>query len=321
MSATPSSSSAAARSPLATEPPTVVAASVGVGRRLGILGGGQLGRMLALAARPLGIRTVVCDPTPNCPAACAADEHIVGSFTDAAVIESLSNCDAVTIEIEHINTDALARLSERVVVEPDAHTISVIQDKLEQKLAMRRLGVPLGDFAEVADAAAVAVLASAWGYPLMLKSRRLAYDGRGNAVVASEEGILEAWNFLSPKGALYAERWVPFRRELAVLVARGTDGALAAYPTVQTIQKENVCHLVIAPAPASGDILHRAQTVAMRAISGLKGAGVFGVELFELHDGEPWGYLSRSLRDFIRVCAFYRRVACRLCTLLLLLSD
>ena len=119
---------------------------------------------MCLAARPLGIRTIVVDPTPNCPAAAAADEHILGSFTDETVIKLLaSKCDVVTIEIEHINAGALARLGSSVVVEPRAETVAVIQDKLEQKLLLRKLGVPVGDFAPVADEAALVALAEVRG--------------------------------------------------------------------------------------------------------------------------------------------------------------
>jgi phosphoribosylaminoimidazole carboxylase len=124
-----------------------------------------------------------------------------------------------------------------------------------------------------------------FGYPLMLKSRRLAYDGRGNAVVQSAEGVAAAWAQLAPKGGLYAEKWVPFRRELAVIVARGADGSCVGYDAVETIQKNNICHVVVAPAQVPGDVLARAREVAQRAVSHFTGAGVYGVELFELADG------------------------------------
>lgn len=260
----------------------------GVGKTVGILGGGQLGRMLALAARPLGIKTIVVDPSVNCPAGVAADEHIVGSFTDAAVIAQLAKkCDVVTIEIEHVNAASLAVVSESVAVEPAPSTVALMQDKYEQKLKLAGAGVKCGPFRTVSSAADVSALgAGEFGYPIMLKSRRLAYDGRGNAVVRSEADIPAAWGALAPKGDLYAEKWVPFARELAVVVVRDRAGGVVAYPAVQTVQRESICHLVLAPAPVPGDVRTAAEQLALQAASHLAGAGVFGVELFELHDGE-----------------------------------
>lgn len=124
-----------------------------------------------------------------------------------------------------------------------------------------------------------------FGYPLMLKSRCLAYDGRGNAVVKDESGIAAAWSTLASKGSLYVEKWVPFAKELAVVVARDKDGNCKPYQTVHTIQQDNICHVVIVPAQVSGAVQERAGEVARQAISALGGAGVYGVELFLLEDG------------------------------------
>ena len=266
-------------------------------RTLGILGGGQLGRMLCLAARPLGIRTIIVDPTPGCPAASSADEHIVGSFTDVSVIARLAALvDVVTVEIEHINTDALLTL--RVPVHPSPALLAVVADKLEQKRVLAAAGVPVGAFQSVDSRAELAAVAQKLGYPVLLKSRRLAYDGRGNAVVADEAGIEAAWAALAPgegsgEGLLYVEAWVPFVRELAVIIAVGSGGAVSVYPVVQTVQRNNICHVVVAPAPIGATTRTRAVGVARAALSALSGLpggapsprGVFAVELFELPDG------------------------------------
>lgn len=124
-----------------------------------------------------------------------------------------------------------------------------------------------------------------YGYPLMLKSRKMAYDGRGNAVVRSEADIAAAWDQLASKGQLYSERWVPFKRELAVIVARSIKGECVSYDAVETVQKNNICHVVVSPAQLPGNVLSRAREVAAKAVAGLAGAGVYGVELFELDDG------------------------------------
>ena len=130
-------------------------------RTLGILGGGQLGRMLALAARPLGVHVIIVDPSPDCPAGGVADNHIVGSFTDATVIARLAeSCDVVTIEIEHVSADGLERVAGTVAVQPPPATIRLIQDKLAQKELMQAAGVPVGDFCAVDSPAAIAAAAS-----------------------------------------------------------------------------------------------------------------------------------------------------------------
>ena len=124
--------------------------------RVGILGGGQLGRMLAIAARPLGMRVIIVDPSPSCPAACVADEHIVAPFTDASAIAELaSKSDVITVEIEHVNAEALAAVEDRVTVQPPPKTVAMIQDKFAQKEFFRAAGVPLGEFKSVASAADV----------------------------------------------------------------------------------------------------------------------------------------------------------------------
>ena len=256
-------------------------------RTLGILGGGQLGRMLTLAAHSLGVAVVVLDPTPGCPAAQAGAAQILGAFTDAARIAELAaRCDALTVEIEHVNTDALAGLA--AAVHPAPETLALVQDKLLQKEAMRAAGVPLGDFVAIASVDAVLRAAELFGgFPVMLKSRRLAYDGRGNAVVRSAADATTAFARLSELGALYAERWVPFSRELAVVVARSAvpGEPVCCYAAVETVQRDSICHVVVAPAQVPGAVLEAAQRVAALAVGQLRGAGVFGVELFELADG------------------------------------
>ena len=127
---------------------------------IGILGGGQLGRMLAIAARPLGMRVVIVDPSGECPAACVADEHIVAPFTDNAAIELLaSKCDVITVEIEHVNADALSRVEGHCVVQPPSKTVAMIQDKFVQKEYFRAAGVPLGEFSQVFSPADVVAAA------------------------------------------------------------------------------------------------------------------------------------------------------------------
>jgi len=178
-----------------------------------------------------------------------------------------------------------------VQIHPAPATIALIQDKLLQKQHLKRaageVSIPLGDFCEIPDVQAIHAAAAHWGYPLMLKARKGAYDGRGNAVVASAAEAAAAFAELSRDGLvqLYAERWCPFDKELAVMVVRDADGGTAAYPTVETVQRDSMCHTVLAPAQVSTATLAEAMRVASAAIGTMQGAGIFGVELFAMRDG------------------------------------
>ena len=253
---------------------------------IGILGGGQLGRMMAFAAHRLGMRIAVLDPDPDAAAGHVADCHVVGDFRDPGRIRELaSGCDVVTVEIEHVDTETLETLErEGVPVQPSPQTVRLVQDKYAQKNHFAANGIPVARFRETPDAEAVRAAIDELGLPLVLKSRRMAYDGRGNAVIASLDDIDGAMAAL-PTRDLYAEQWVTFDKELAVMVARGLDGSIADYPVVETIQRNNMCHTVIAPAQISQAAQQAARDIARRAIASLDGAGVLGVELFLQADG------------------------------------
>lgn len=256
---------------------------------LGVLGGGQLARMLCQAASPLALKLAVLDPMHDAPAGPIAHRHVIGSFQDEESVRRFAEgCDILTVEIEHVDVETLEKLSQAGVdVEPKPWTIAIIQDKYAQKVYFRERGIPLPDFVVLDSVESAVEAGRKFGYPLMLKSRRLAYDGRGNAVAKSEEQLGEAISALGGiDRGLYAEKWAPFVKELAIMVARGRDGDIRSYPVVETTHKDNICHTVIAPAPVSEEIKARALKVAEKAIGSLKGAGVFGVELFLLASGE-----------------------------------
>ncbi|KAI8053056.1 phosphoribosylaminoimidazole carboxylase [Syncephalis plumigaleata] len=260
-------------------------------KHVGVLGGGQLGRMMAEAAHRLQIPLHILDPLPLAPAKqlLANTGHIDAPFTDPEAIQELATqCDVLTVEIEHVDATALEKVagnpSNAVQVQPTPSTIALIQDKLRQKQHLKAHGVPVPDFVACVDVEAVATAGNVFGYPLMLKARRLAYDGRGNAVVSNADHCASAFASLgngdaNKVGGIYAERWAHYRKELAVMVVRSLDGQVVSYPVVETIQRRSVCHLVLAPAPVSAKVMAEAP-----AISTLEGAGIFGVELFLMED-------------------------------------
>ncbi|XP_074330893.1 phosphoribosylaminoimidazole carboxylase, chloroplastic isoform X1 [Apium graveolens] len=256
---------------------------------VGVLGGGQLGRMLCQAASQMAIKVVILDPMENCPASGLADYHMVGSYDDSATVEEFSKrCGVLTVEIEHVDATTLEKLEQQGVnCQPKASTIRIIQDKYLQKVHFSKHDIPLPEFMQLNDLESARRAGDQFGYPLMLKSRRLAYDGRGNAVAKSEEDLASALNALGGfSHGLYAEKWAPFVKELSVIVARGRDDSIRCYPVVETMHKENICHIVKAPANVQWKIMKLATDVAGRAVSSLEGAGVFAVELFLTADGQ-----------------------------------
>ncbi|CAL0316611.1 unnamed protein product [Lupinus luteus] len=256
---------------------------------VGVLGGGQLGRMLCQAASQLAIKVVVLDPQENCPASSLSYHHMVGSFDDSATVEEFAKrCGVLTVEIEHVNVATLEKLEKQGVdCQPKASTIRIIQDKYLQKVHFSQHGIPLPEFMQIDDLEGAKKAGELFGYPLMIKSRRLAYDGRGNAVAKSEEELPSAVDALGGfHRGLYVEKWAPFVKELAVIVVRGRDNSISCYPVVETIHRDNICNIVKAPADVKWKIREHATEVASNAVNSLEGAGVFAVELFLTEDGQ-----------------------------------
>lgn len=259
-------------------------------KTIGILGGGQLGRMIVEAANRLNVRTVVLD-APNSPAKqINAGEHVDGSFTNVDDIAKLAKkCDVLTVEIEHVDADALETVRKTMNVEiyPLPETIKLIKDKYLQKEHLISHGIRVADLVAVPENTeeALAAIGSDFGYPFMLKSRTDAYDGRGNFVVKSPQSHAEALKFLDNR-PLYAEKWCRFVKELAVMVVRTIDGEVHAYPTVETVHKDNICHVVYAPARVPDSVRTHAAMLANSAVKTFPGCGIFGVEMFLLPDNE-----------------------------------
>ncbi|PZD27590.1 PurK, Phosphoribosylaminoimidazole carboxylase (NCAIR synthetase) [Pyrenophora tritici-repentis] len=256
-------------------------------RKVGVLGGGQLGRMLIEAANRLEIQVNVLDAARS-PAKqiSAHDGHIDGSFKDAAAVKKLAeSSDVVTVEIEHVDTHMLEEVAGQVVVEPSWKTLRIIKDKYAQKQHLKQHGVAVADSIDLEGKGVEGLkeVGSSYGYPFMLKSKTEAYDGKGNFVVKSESDVGAAFEALG-KRPLYAERWADFKMELAVMVVKTKDGVLT-FPTVETVHEDSICKLTYAPPRnVSKKTAKRAQELAKKAIGAFEGKGVFGVEMFLLKD-------------------------------------
>ncbi len=256
-------------------------------KKIGIVGGGQLGRMLTQAARPLGFYVSVLDPTPNGPAGLVADKQIVADFKDEASIEKLAGTvDFLTFEIELAAAGVLDKLQKSgVSVNPTGETLSIIKDKLRQKNFLRENKIPVADFKEVSNREDIERVAEIFKYPIVLKARFDAYDGRGNALIETRDDINDALEKLRGR-KLYVEKFISFQKELAVVAVRGMDGTVVTYPTVETIHKNNICHIVVVPAPIDSKVSQAAHQLTKEILTHLGGAGVFGIEMFLTNDSE-----------------------------------
>jgi 5-(carboxyamino)imidazole ribonucleotide synthase len=251
------------------------------GPTLGVVGGGQLGRMLAEAAAPLGIEVIVLDPTPDCPAAPVARDQIVGAFDDHEGIRELaSRADVLTFEIELADPDLLEDVAEEfgVAVEPSPATLRTIQDKLVQKRALQDAGIPVPAFRAVDSSEELRAALDELGTPAMVKAREGGYDGRGNVPIESAE---EAEEILAEIGGrAMVEEMVEFERELSVIGVKGREG-VATYVAGENVHEEEILRETIVPARASGTVHERAQKIAREVLELLEGRGVYGIELFQ----------------------------------------
>lgn len=250
-------------------------------KRLGIIGGGQLGMMITEAAKNLSehiSEITVLDPTENCPAAKAGAKQIVGDFKDElAILKLAEQSDIITYEIESGNTDVLSKLN--VEVEPSPSTLAVIQDKFSQKTFLSENELHVSQFYEITSLDNLREKIKDLGLPALLKSRRDAYDGRGNFKITSSDEIEKAYQHFDGK-SLMVEKFVNFKMEVSVIAARNTKGDIAIYPLVENIHENNILKMTIAPARVSNDVINNAGEIAKKTMEVLKGAGVFGIEMF-----------------------------------------
>jgi 5-(carboxyamino)imidazole ribonucleotide synthase len=251
---------------------------------IGILGGGQLGRMLGLAGVPLGQRFTFLDPSPDAPARAVGD-HIVASYDDHVGLDRLADVsDLVTYEFENVPAASADRLAERVPVFPTASALEVAQDRLVEKQTLESVGIEVAPFASVESTDAVRDAAANFGYPVILKRRRGGYDGKGQAVVLHETQVDDAFHSLGGKD-LIVEQLISFDRELSIIAVRAKDGSFAAYPLVENHHKDGILRLSLAPAPDPDTFLQRsAENYAERLMDTLDYVGVLTLELFEFDE-------------------------------------
>jgi len=254
------------------------------GATIGILGGGQLGRMLALEARRMGYRVAVLDPARDCPAAAVCDAHVTAPLDDAEAAAKLAGlCDVVTLEWELIGLEAIRSAKRRCPVFPGESVLRPIQDRLRQRQFLAERGFPQTRFWPVDDAPSLQDAARQAGLPCVLKRRRHGYDGKGQRWLLRRPDVASAAELLAAPCVLEAR--VPFVKELSVIVARGRDGGMAAFPPIENVHHGGILHSSVIPAGVSKATARAAAKLGRRVAEALGHVGVLAVELFLLEDG------------------------------------
>jgi 5-(carboxyamino)imidazole ribonucleotide synthase len=256
------------------------------GAVIGVLGGGQLGRMLAMAAARLGFDVAALDPEPDAPAHRVAAKAIVGAYDDPGALRELAAlADVITFEFENVPAAAVEVLGAAgASVAPGARALAVSQDRLAEKSFLNEAGAPTVAFAAIERADDIAAALRRLGGPLLIKTRRGGYDGKGQAWIDRPEAAARVFAEIGQVPAI-AEARADFRRELSVIAARGRDGAVAFYPLGENRHEGGILRRTVAPASVAPAAQAEAERIAAALLQGLDYVGVIGIELFELADG------------------------------------
>ncbi|CAM5400813.1 5-(carboxyamino)imidazole ribonucleotide synthase [Mycolicibacterium aubagnense] len=282
-------------------------AALPAGSIIGIIGGGQLGRMLAMAAAKLGYGTIILEPQPDCPAAQVANRQIVAAYDDpAALAELAAACTVVTYEFENVPVAAAERLSATRPVRPSARALQVAQDRVIEKQFLNDIGVATAAFRAVDNDADLAAALDAFGNSGVLKTRRLGYDGKGQRVlrgVTDVEGTHKAMGDVP----LILEALIGFDYEISIIAARGTDGALAVYDPARNVHRDGILHSSTVPSGISIATADAAKQAAMAIITALDYVGVIGIEFFVLPDGS---LLANEMAPRVHNSGHWTEAAC-----------
>jgi 5-(carboxyamino)imidazole ribonucleotide synthase len=251
--------------------------------KVGILGGGQLARMMAASGIPLGMEFVFVDPAAD---ACAGayGPLLTAEWKQAPALEGLRGCDRITCDFENVPAEVLDALGEIAPVRPGPEAFAAAQDRLTEKRLFQQLDIPVPPFAEVSSRADLLEAVDVIGLPAVLKTRRFGYDGKGQAVLRSREDMEPAWRELGGHD-LILEGWINFQHECAVTAVRGSDGSIASYPLSWTVHADGILRLALAPAPVAPDLESRARELVGRLLAELNYVGCLTLELFATDQG------------------------------------
>ena len=251
---------------------------------IGILGGGQLAKMLAQVAYRMGMKVAIIENHPNSPAGDLTKLDFSKGWKEKDELDKFIDvCDVVTLENEFIDIRILEYIERKKPVFPSSKTMKLVQDKFIQKNTFLNAGVPVPEFQVINSIDEIRQFASKFGFPFVLKSRFMGYDGYGNATIRTESEIEPIYSkFMQQpnRNLLYAERFVNFQKELAIMIARNQTSEIAIYPLVETIQRNHICNEVLAPADVPDEIVDKARKIAKKCVESIDGIGIFGIEFF-----------------------------------------
>ncbi len=252
---------------------------------IGIIGGGQLGRMMALSAKAMGYRIIVLDPTEDCPAAQVSDEQIIADYDDKVALRELAEkAEVVTYEFENIDYDALKMTQDLVDVPQGAELLSITQDRILEKAYLESANINIAPYAIIVDKEEIKTEIKSIGYPAVLKTAQGGYDGKGQVVLHDADDIEKAARLLR-YGSSVLEAWIPFEKEISIVVARGKDGQVETFPVAENVHVNNILHTTIAPADVSADVHEEAEEIAKKLADVLQLCGVLAVEMFVTKSG------------------------------------
>ncbi|MDR3394384.1 MAG: 5-(carboxyamino)imidazole ribonucleotide synthase [Parasulfuritortus sp.] len=255
------------------------------GATLGVLGGGQLGRMFTLAARVMGYKVVVLDPDPQSPAGQVADIHLKAGYTDAAALLHMANlCQAVTTEFENVPAQSLEMLAKNCFVAPSPDAVSVAQDRLLEKTRAQEFGCDTAPFANIEDEGYIVAAWTRIDGPALLKTRRLGYDGKGQVRIDGLDDLVAAYDHLGRVPCLLEGR-LELSQEISVVLARNAQGEIAFFPIAENRHRNGILDISIVPARVSEEMAVKARDMAAHLAEGLDYVGVLAVEFFILADG------------------------------------
>lgn len=280
------------------------------GSVIGILGGGQLARMLAMAAARLGYRCIVLDPDPHAPAAQLASRHIVAGYADTAALDELARqADVITYEFENVPAATVEYLEKSRPVRPGSKALRTAQDRLLEKNMARLLGADTARFAAVNSLADLEGAMATTGLPAVLKTTRLGYDGKGQAKILAPADAEAAWSAIGAKPAIL-ESFVHFECEVSVVAARGTNGAFRAFDIAENVHRNHILHTSTVPSRLDARTCALAVQAAARIAENLEYIGVFAVEFFAVRDGGGHRLLVNEIAPRVHNSGHWTEAAC-----------
>ena len=251
------------------------------GSTIGIIGGGQLGRMMATTAKHMGYSIVVLDPTPDCPTAQVADDQLIAAYDDSQAIRQLTErCDVITYEFENVDLQAAQYIEEKGKLPQGSASLKITQDREQEKNKIVESAQPVAPFKIVQSKEEVQDAIKSIGFPAVLKTCRGGYDGKGQLKLESETDLVEAADFVEKNGRSIIEQWILFDKEISIVFTRGQDGGITYFPVAENTHKDHILHTTVAPARITEEVRNKAKQAAQSIAETIGVVGTFTIEMF-----------------------------------------